>query len=81
MAGLRTLIMRSPRFFCIIMYVMSPRSVENGCWEFWVDVGGTFTDCLARCPDGTLRTHKLLSNGAGPAGGPGGSIADSRRVI
>ena len=19
-------------------------------WEFWIDVGGTFTDCLARCP-------------------------------
>ncbi|MGL5096233.1 MAG: hydantoinase/oxoprolinase family protein, partial [Planctomycetia bacterium] len=32
-------------------------------WEFWMDVGGTFTDCLARGPDGTLRTHKLLSSG------------------
>ncbi len=32
-------------------------------WEFWIDVGGTFTDCLARRPDGTITTHKLLSTG------------------
>ncbi|HEX7448975.1 MAG TPA: hydantoinase B/oxoprolinase family protein [Pirellulales bacterium] len=31
--------------------------------EFWIDVGGTFTDCFARLPDGTLRRHKLLSSG------------------
>ncbi|MFM0671078.1 hydantoinase B/oxoprolinase family protein [Paraburkholderia sediminicola] len=30
-------------------------------WEFWVDRGGTFTDIVARRPDGTLVTHKLLS--------------------
>ncbi len=29
--------------------------------EFWIDVGGTFTDCIARGPDGRLLTHKLLS--------------------
>ncbi len=33
---------------------------ERG-WEFWVDRGGTFTDVVARRPDGTLLTHKLLS--------------------
>ncbi len=33
-------------------------------WEFWIDVGGTFTDCLAKGPDGTIRRHKLLSSGA-----------------
>ncbi|MFN0198019.1 MAG: hydantoinase B/oxoprolinase family protein, partial [Planctomycetaceae bacterium] len=32
-------------------------------WEFWIDVGGTFTDCLARTPDGDLRTLKVLSSG------------------
>jgi 5-oxoprolinase (ATP-hydrolysing) len=32
-------------------------------WEFWIDVGGTFTDCMARSPDGTIRRHKLLSSG------------------
>jgi 5-oxoprolinase (ATP-hydrolysing) len=30
-------------------------------WEFWIDRGGTFTDIVARKPDGTLATHKLLS--------------------
>jgi 5-oxoprolinase (ATP-hydrolysing) len=34
--------------------------------DFWIDVGGTFTDCIARLPDGTLRTHKLLSTGRYP---------------
>ncbi|MEX0725552.1 MAG: hydantoinase/oxoprolinase family protein, partial [Planctomycetaceae bacterium] len=32
-------------------------------WEFWIDVGGTFTDCLARTPQGELRTLKVLSSG------------------
>ena len=30
-------------------------------WQFWVDRGGTFTDVVARRPDGALVTHKLLS--------------------
>src|SRR4051812_48664692 len=30
-------------------------------WQFWVDRGGTFTDIVARDPDGRLLTHKLLS--------------------
>ncbi|MFK7754750.1 MAG: hydantoinase B/oxoprolinase family protein [Sedimentitalea sp.] len=33
----------------------------SGQWEFWIDRGGTFTDIVARHPDGTLATHKLLS--------------------
>jgi 5-oxoprolinase (ATP-hydrolysing) len=33
----------------------------TGRWQFWVDRGGTFTDIVARQPDGTLLTHKLLS--------------------
>lgn len=32
-------------------------------WQFWIDVGGTFTDCIGRCPDGSLAGHKLLSSG------------------
>ncbi|MDA1053327.1 MAG: hydantoinase B/oxoprolinase family protein [Planctomycetota bacterium] len=32
-------------------------------WQFWIDVGGTFTDCIARRPDGTLDRQKLLSSG------------------
>ena len=30
-------------------------------WQFWIDRGGTFTDIVAKHPDGSLLTHKLLS--------------------
>ena len=30
-------------------------------WQFWIDRGGTFTDIVAKRPDGSLVTHKLLS--------------------
>ena len=33
----------------------------GGLWDFWVDRGGTFTDIVARRPDGSLVAHKLLS--------------------
>ncbi|HEY3001764.1 MAG TPA: hydantoinase B/oxoprolinase family protein [Kribbellaceae bacterium] len=33
----------------------------SGRWQFWIDRGGTFTDVVARRPDGSLVTHKLLS--------------------
>src|SRR5690606_2486103 len=33
----------------------------TGQWEFWIDRGGTFTDIVGRKPDGTIVTHKLLS--------------------
>ena len=31
-------------------------------WQFWIDRGGTFTDIVAKRPDGQLLTHKLLSD-------------------
>ncbi len=34
---------------------------NDGKWDFWIDRGGTFTDIVARAPDGGLRSHKLLS--------------------
>ncbi|HEX4111554.1 MAG TPA: hydantoinase B/oxoprolinase family protein [Stellaceae bacterium] len=34
-------------------------------WQFWIDRGGTFTDIIARRPDGALTTHKLLSENPG----------------
>jgi len=34
-------------------------------WQFWIDRGGTFTDIVARAPDGRLSTHKLLSENPG----------------
>lgn len=40
---------------------MSPTS-----WHFWIDRGGTFTDCIARDPDGRLHTAKVLSSDAAP---------------
>jgi 5-oxoprolinase (ATP-hydrolysing) len=30
-------------------------------WRFWIDRGGTFTDVVARAPDGRLIVSKLLS--------------------
>ncbi len=30
-------------------------------WDFWIDRGGTFTDIVARDPNGNIRAHKLLS--------------------
>lgn len=32
-------------------------------WEFWIDVGGTFTDCIYRRPDNSVSTLKVLSSG------------------
>ncbi|MCQ8102963.1 hydantoinase B/oxoprolinase family protein [Methylomonas sp. SURF-2] len=31
-------------------------------WQFWIDRGGTFTDIVARGPDGGLLSRKLLSD-------------------
>src|SRR5579872_3997885 len=39
----------------------SSAGIAGRNWEFWVDRGGTFTDVIGRRPDGTLHTHKLLS--------------------
>src|SRR3954453_16302055 len=34
-------------------------------WQFWIDRSGTFTDVVARRPDGSLATHTLLSENPG----------------
>ena len=39
--------------------------MASGKWQFWIDRGGTFTDIVARHPDGQLSTHKLLSENPG----------------
>jgi len=36
--------------------------MSDGAWDFWIDRGGTFTDVVARRPDGALLTRKLLSD-------------------
>ncbi len=38
-------------------------------WEFWIDRGGTFTDCIGLAPDGALHTAKLLSSDTAPLEG------------
>ncbi len=35
---------------------------SKNMWQFWVDRGGTFTDIVGKRPDGSLVTHKLLSD-------------------
>src|SRR5438046_77024 len=40
---------------------MQSTSLSSARWQFWIDRGGTFTDIVARKPDGSLVTHKLLS--------------------
>ncbi|EGF32756.1 5-oxoprolinase-like protein [Oxalobacteraceae bacterium IMCC9480] len=39
----------------------STADTQDQRWQFWIDRGGTFTDIVARQPDGKLLTHKLLS--------------------
>ena len=39
----------------------SPTPSDRRQWQFWIDRGGTFTDLVARRPDGSIVTHKLLS--------------------
>ncbi len=48
-------------------------------WQFWIDRGGTFTDIVARCPDGRLRTHKLLSEN--PAHYADAAVAGIRALL
>ncbi len=50
--------------------------MSSGSWQFSIDVGGTFTDVVARDPQGELRTYKLLSSGAIRGQCAEGSTAD-----
>lgn len=48
-------------------------------WQFWIDRGGTFTDIVARRPDGRLVSHKLLSDD--PARYRDAAVAGIRRLL
>jgi len=50
-----------------------------GQWQFWIDRGGTFTDIVAKRPDGTIATHKLLSEN--PEQYDDAAIAGIRRFL
>jgi len=40
--------------------------VSGGRWQFAIDCGGTFTDCIGLAPDGAFSTCKVLSAGDAP---------------
>jgi 5-oxoprolinase (ATP-hydrolysing) len=50
-----------------------------GRWQFWIDRGGTFTDIVARRPDGALATAKLLSDNPGHY--PDAAVEGMRRLL
>ena len=57
---------------------------SEGCfnmhkWDFWVDRGGTFTDIVARDPEGKLHAHKLLSEN--PEAYPDAALQGSRDLL
>jgi 5-oxoprolinase (ATP-hydrolysing) len=51
----------------------------NSIWKIWIDTGGTFTDCLAVDPQGTLHRAKVLSTSA-VRGRIAGSEGDAVRL-
>ena len=50
-----------------------------GGWQFWIDRGGTFTDIVAKDPEGALSVHKLLSED--PAHYDDAAIEGIRRIL
>jgi len=54
-------------------------ATPRGKWQFWIDRGGTFTDIVARHPDGSCTTHKLLSEN--PERYPDAAIAGIKGVL
>jgi len=48
-------------------------------WQFWIDRGGTFTDVVARAPDGRLQALKLLSEN--PEAYADAAVEGVRRVL
>ncbi|MEB3256430.1 MAG: hydantoinase B/oxoprolinase family protein [Synechococcaceae cyanobacterium] len=50
-----------------------------GGWHFWIDRGGTFTDLVARSPQGALQVRKVLSRRPGRFADP--AVAAIRAVL
>lgn len=55
------------------------RDTGAGRWQFWIDRGGTFTDIVARRPDGRLVTAKLLSEN--PEQYPDAAVQGIRQLL
>jgi 5-oxoprolinase (ATP-hydrolysing) len=47
--------------------------------EFWIDVGGTFTDCIGCLDDGRVVRHKVLSSGV--TKGCAAERSERRRIV
>jgi len=60
-------------------YKQEAESVDTTRWQFWVDRGGTFTDIVAKSPDGGVLTEKLLS--MDPANYTDAAIEGIRRIL
>ncbi len=58
---------------------MPAPEISRSRWQFWIDRGGTFTDVVARTPDGSLVTHKLLSEN--PARYRDAAVAGIRHLL
>jgi 5-oxoprolinase (ATP-hydrolysing) len=56
-----------------------PQPAAASRWQFWIDRGGTFTDLVGRRPDGSLVTHKLLSDNPGQY--PDAAVAGMRQLL
>ena len=54
-------------------------AVQDPRWQFWIDRGGTFTDVVGKRPDGSLVTHKLLSEN--PEQYPDAAVAGIRHLL
>ena len=48
-------------------------------WNFWIDRGGTFTDIVAKAPDGRLTVRKVLSEN--PAVPGDAAVAGMRAIL
>ncbi len=58
---------------------MTTEHSDTPRWQFWIDRGGTFTDIVAKRPDGALITHKLLSEN--PEQYPDAAVAGIRQLL
>ena len=52
---------------------------DGGRWDFWIDRGGTFTDVVARSPDGRLVARKILS--VNPGAYDDAALEGMRRIL
>ena len=58
---------------------MNTQTTHAPRWQFWIDRGGTFTDIVAKRPDGRMVTDKLLSEN--PEHYQDAAVAGIRRLL